>query len=439
MNETKRIFDLLLTDVATDRAEEYLHWDELKRKRPLPKGMETHNDWWVVTKARRIQSYKFLPFKGVDEDLSFVYWSPDHHQKLLHEIAQQASGGVSFSGSSPVVNDSTRDRYLVNSLFEEAITSSQLEGASTTYHVAKQMLREGRSPRDRSERMIVNNYRAMQFVREIKNEELTKDLILELHRVVTDGTFDNPSDEGRFRTENDEVLVVDSTDNVLLHEPPPARTLDERIERICAFANGSDEDGFIHPVIRSVLLHLMVGYDHPFVDGNGRTARAIFYWSMVRQGYWLMEFIPISRVIMEAPSQYARAYLYVESDTLDATYFIDYNLRSIRHAIDQLHRYLARKAEEMADVDRLLGSSIAASKLNHRQIALLSNALRSPSAVYYIKTHASSHNVSYLTARKDLSRLVDYNLLTQRKAGNALLFQAVTDIESALKSLDRSE
>ena len=57
-------------------------------------------------------------------------------------------------------------RFLVNSLMEEAIRSSQLEGATTSRRVAKEMLRTGREPRDRSERMIANNYRALQFMRE---------------------------------------------------------------------------------------------------------------------------------------------------------------------------------------------------------------------------------------------------------------------------------
>ena len=61
--------------------------------------------------------------------------------------------------------------------------------------------------------------------------------------------------------------------------------------------------GFIHPMIRSIILHFWLAYDHPFVDGNGRTARALFYWSMLRHGYWLFEFISISQIILKGPDQ----------------------------------------------------------------------------------------------------------------------------------------
>lgn len=59
-------------------------------------------------------------------------------------------------------------------------------------------------------------------------------------------------------------------------------------------------------------MHFMLSYDHPFVDGNGRTARILFYWSMLSQDYWLAEFLPISRLLKMAPSQYARSFIYTE-------------------------------------------------------------------------------------------------------------------------------
>lgn len=52
-------------------------------------------------------------------------------------------------------------------------------------------------------------------------------------------------------------------------------------------------------------LHFMLGYEHPFVDGNGRVARAMFDWAMLRNGYWLFEFISVSRIIRQAPAKYA--------------------------------------------------------------------------------------------------------------------------------------
>jgi len=57
------------------------------------------------------------------------------------------------------------------------------------------------------------------------------------------------------------------------------------MEAMCAFVNGRDTEPFIHPAIRAMILHFWLAYDHPFVDGNGRTARALFYWAMLRPGH----------------------------------------------------------------------------------------------------------------------------------------------------------
>jgi Fic family protein len=75
--------------------------------------------------------------------------------EMLHAIDRDASGHV--SASEQITNPHTKERYVQSSLVEEAITSSQLEGASTTRKVAKEMIRSGREPLDRSERMILNN------------------------------------------------------------------------------------------------------------------------------------------------------------------------------------------------------------------------------------------------------------------------------------------
>jgi Fic family protein len=92
-----------------------------------------------------------------------------------------------------------KQHYLVNSLMEEAIRSSQLEGASTSRHAAKELLRTGRPPRDRSERMIINNFLAMQYMREQMGDRLTPAAVLELQRILTADTFDGPGASGRLQ------------------------------------------------------------------------------------------------------------------------------------------------------------------------------------------------------------------------------------------------
>jgi Fic family protein len=385
--------------------------------------------------ARR-SSYKTLPFQD-REGADFKYAVPDLALRLLHRVDRDAGGAI--KGSDQITSPHTRDTYILKSLIEEAITSSQLEGAATTREVAKEMLREGRQPLDRSERMIYNNYLAMQFIRDLGKQPLTRSIILELQRVLTDQTLDDPGAAGRLRRADEPIHVVDPVDGKTLHLPPPAADLDRRLGILCDFANGMELESFVHPVTRAILLHFVLAYDHPFVDGNGRTARALFYWSMRIQGYWLSEFISISSILRQAPAQYARAFLYTESDDNDVTYFVAYQLRVLVRAIERLHLYLLRKSKELQETQLFLQQSkLLRATLNHRQLALINHALKNPGFVYTIESHRGSHGISYQTARTDLLHLSEIGLLGKGKAKRAFLFMASGDLHDRIRGLQPS-
>lgn len=409
----------------------YLHWDELRHRTP-PEGY-TPELWWAGVKIARHGLLRDLPlFDKSGQPIRFAM--PDLVLLALHDIDREASGQIAMAAEA--VSGEDRNRYLVSSLIEEAITSSQLEGAATTREEAKDMLRSGRRPRDRSELMILNNYHVMARIRELKDETFTVDRIMELHRIVTDGTLDDASAAGRFRLNHERISVMDPSQTTVLHEPPSADSLPDRLERLCAFANeGNTAQPFVHPVVRATIIHFMLGYDHPFVDGNGRTARALFYWSMARSGYWLTEYISISRLIKMAPAKYARAYLHTETDDNDATYFILHQLGIIQEAIRSLHEYLARKMEEQRSAENLLRHAPhLAEHLNHRQVALLSHALRHPGHGYTVASHQRSHQVVTQTARTDLLTLAELGLLERRKRGRAFVFFAPPELADRIRA-----
>ncbi len=404
----------------------YRHWDTLRQLEPPP-GL-SHEEWWLGIKIARSSVSHQLPLTDAGGN-PFQYTVPDPAQEMLVKIDKGAAGDIGVE--ELVITRDTQRRYLVSSLIEEAITSSQLEGASTTHRVAKDMIKSGRAPRDLSERMILHNYAAMNLVREWVGQELTPGRVLELHSVVTDGTLKDPSGAGRLQEPSDDRVVVgDPTSDAILHVPPPAGQLPGRLEQMCDWANGSGGEGFVHPVIRSILLHLWLAYDHPFEDGNGRTARALFYWSMLSQGYWLTEFLSVSRILVHARSKYARAFLFTETDGLDATYFVLYQLSVICRAIDDLHEYMHRKTRDAQSTEALLHSG----DLSYRQIAILTRALRHPDSEYTAKSHAASHRVSVESARLDLQDLVRRGLLTRRRIGRELAYRPVPDLEERIQS-----
>jgi Fic family protein len=408
--------------------ERYLHWDKLRHLDP-PGGLSSEQ-WWLRIKFARKGELRELPLADPSGQ-PFSYGVLDSMLRHLHYIDQRCSGEVAMD---EVVTSERRAgrRFLVNSLMEEAIRSSQLEGATTSRVVAKEMLRSGREPADRSERMIANNYRALQFMREEMGDTLTPQAILELHRIVTEGTLDDPSGAGRLQQPGEpRVAVFDRDGGDPIHVPPPAEQLPERMRLLCEFANeGDDGERFVHPVLRAILLHFWLAYDHPFEDGNGRTARILFFWLMRVRGYWLAEYLPISRLIRNAPTRYAKAFMETETDGGDTTYFLIHQLDLIERAIDDLHVYLQRKSAEVRDIERLLQGT---DYLNGRQLALLTDAVRDPDASYSFDSHATSHRVSHETARSDLRGLLHRGLLVQRRKGRRHLFEPAPDLPERLK------
>ncbi|CAM2751471.1 Fic family protein [Actinomyces slackii] len=391
----------------------------------------TREEWWVAVRLRRAQNARPTPFLMTD-GTRLTYNLPDPLLRLVDDVSARARGQIELP--EPVVNAATRDRYLVRSLMEEAITSSQLEGASTSRVRAKQMLREDRSPRNRSERMILNNYRVMQWITEIKDEPLTPALITQIHRVVTEGTLDDPDDAGRLQGPGEARVRIYGTegDEQVLHIPPAAEELPERMERLCAFANAADSAGdalqssgpYVPPLIRAITLHFMMGYDHYFIDGNGRTARAVFYWAMLRQGFFLTEFLSISRLLHRAPAQYARSFLLTERDEGDLTHFLLAQARVVARAIDDLDEYLKRKTGQMSRASR----SLRGLGLNHRQIALIDSFLRDPAASTTVETHRATHGVVAQTARTDLQDLEARGLLASAKQGRRMIWFPAEDL-----------
>jgi Fic family protein len=405
---------------------EYLHWDDLLHREP-PNGIR-HEDWWNVLKHRRRAMYSKVPLED-KQGLPFVFCVFDSILKSLHELDRQAAGRI--EAPDPIANPNVQDRYYVSSLIDEAITSSQLEGAATTRRVAREMIRQGRPPRDRSERMILNNYEAMREISRFKDKPLTPQIVLKLHRILTAETLKNPDAAGRLRTaeESDERFGVWDDRDRLLHAPPPAEELPARLKAMCDFANDALASRFVHPVLRSIVLHFWLAYDHPFVDGNGRCARALFYWSMLHRGYWLFEFVSISRLIRKAPARYGEAFLHTETDDNDLTYFIIHQLKTIRRAIDDLHHYLERQSRKVRTLESQLRGFL---ELNHRQKALVAHALRHPGQHYTIRSHRMSHQVVYQTARRDLLQLHERGLLELRKIGKAFVFTPAPNLEARL-------
>ena len=202
------------------------------------------------------------------------------------------------------------------------------------------MLRTGRNPKNKDEQMILNNFSAMQYVGKNSNKDLTKDMLLHLQSLVTKDTLENTEYTGAWR-DTDDIVVADVITGEVYHTPPSHSEIEVLTNDFIDFFNHqSTEQRFIHPIVRAIILHFLIGWIHPFADGNGRTARSLFHWYTLKHGYNLMPYLSISQMILESKVQYGKAYIQTESDENDMTYFILYNIKQIEKSWIKLEQYI---------------------------------------------------------------------------------------------------
>ncbi|MCX6290989.1 MAG: Fic family protein [Bacteroidetes bacterium] len=358
----------------------------------------------------------------------FGFWSPPALQKDLHRFDLHLGGHLSSKGLIP---EEDKHQYLISSIMEEAIASSQIEGAVTTRKKAKEMLRKNISPQSQSDQMIFNNYKTIQHILKIRDEDLSPDHLLEIHKLMVDKTLDDHADAGKFRTTND-IGVMDASDNELVYLPPDYREMKVLMRDLIDFFNEEKENDFIHPIMKASIIHFMIGYIHPFVDGNGRTARALFYWFLLKKEYWLTEYLSISRMIYNSKAQYANAYLYTEHDNNDLTYFITFQVKMLSQAFDELKKYIERKIKEK----RKLSDLTRVPNINSRQASILKWVMDDPDDVFTSQELVNRFGVADQTVRNDLQKLIDIGLmeriLVNRKQQN---FIRSKNFERVLRAL----
>lgn len=383
--------------VLSEIHEQYNFWDKVKHKAV---GDIPAEDIWMMAKLKRMGGYTHLKFGSYH----FRWTVNNMLQGYLHFLDLNIGGSLE---STSIVSREDKNRYLISSIMEEAIASSQIEGAATTRQKAKEMLRKNSKPTNKSEQMIMNNYVTIQKILEIKAEPLNKDNLLALHKLVTANTMVAASEEGAFRADND-IDVIDAATGEVVHHPPDVAEIDALLNDLYVFFNEDNEDQFIHPLIKGCIIHFMIGYIHPFADGNGRTARALFYWYLLRKGYWLTEYLSISRLILRAKAQYARAYQYTEIDDHDLTYFLLFNLKTMKLSFEELRSYIQRKSEEKMK----LSTFMKIDSITYKQALILEWFYKEPALLLTSKEAENRLAVSTVAARNNLMHLVEMGYLS---------------------------
>lgn len=432
-NHPDKLMEYMAFQRTIDEKGRYLPFDEMRYR--ISPGLNT--DWvWAVMRFTRER--QLTPLISLGEPVvTCKYMQTPAIQQALSMVDRYTSASALDLMSSKMGEKKQLNHYLINDLIEdEAISSSQLEGAATTTLVAKEMLKHKRKPRTPDEKMILGNFNMMQFAWKQRLQPLSIELITEMHRIGVAGIDDDKYTPGYFRHSND--IVVVNHDDEIVHQPPIAKGLQQRLEKAIEWINTCHDDAesnaYTHTLIKAIVLHFTIGYEHPFRDGNGRVARGLFYWFMFKHDYTAFRYIAISTLLKQAPVQYGKSYLYTETDGMDLTYFIDYQCRIIVRAIKAFLETYQKIRRDIEAFDRWLWDSGLYRQLSDKQ-RMLFNIVKDDTHQYFTaRSVENTLNCSYNTAASALNGLVELGLFNKRKEGKREWIYTLRDKQTIQKT-----
>ncbi|MCA1175010.1 MULTISPECIES: Fic family protein [unclassified Pantoea] len=384
----------------------YLHFDELSRR--------------IRDSDERLAVWSALKFKRRSTAQHFVIASQEVSCNFTAKINAAISlvDRMTFARNGQPTDEDAASYLMSQLIMEEAISSSQLEGAATTSRVAMELLAVGREPRNEDESMIMGNWRLMQHIAAMGEGPLTRADILHMHHIACAGINDEKYRPGEVRCNND--VFVAGRDGEIIHQPPDHTLLNGMLDALCAEVEFLEQQG-THPLLVACVLHFAMGYIHPFNDGNGRTARGLFYHHLIRRGYHAFRYISISKLLKAAAVKYGMSYLYSETDELDLTYFVQFQCEIVMRAVNAFTDQITTLRQERSRLVHWVEENMTLAK---GELDIMAIALHAPGSLLSAAGVKSRLGVADNTARSRLKNLADQGLLRPIKEGKGTVYQA---------------
>lgn len=387
----------------------YLSKKEMKYR--IQTNKVDFNHLWEEIILLRKQKSTYLPLSNSrNEPLWFM--TPPFFHKKLNQIDSVAKRKLEEIASKDIQKD-----VIVESIFDEAYYSSVIEGAFSTKKRAKEVI-QYQNPKDKSEKMILNNFQAMMYVLDHIQGNIDEKCIIALHQILTKDTLKDEDITDKYRT--GPVYVKNDHDEVV-YEGPAFELVEDMMKTLIKFINQDEDAYFIHPIIKASIIHFSIGYIHPFYDGNGRLARALSYMYLIKHGYDFFKFFSISSIIAKHRAKYYNSYLQSEEteNGNDLTYFIVNQGEMIAESIQEVIDRLSCKYNQDLLKQKLQQDQIILSK---RQEKFLSYMEKKKSNMITIADYQKVFKVAYETARADLSELESLGILNKLKKGKKFIF-----------------
>lgn len=335
-----------------------------------------------------------------------------------------------WRSSSYSFKESYKKELIFDTLLSEAFHSSSIEGAHSTKKRTEEIIKKQLTPEDKSERMIINNYRALQYIFENREQKLDDEFVLSLHKMISEDTLDEKEDEGVYR--NDGVEITTATQKVVFQPTSDIKKMERMLHKLYLFTNSDNDDcevEYIESIYKVIAFHFLYGYIHPHFDGNGRTLRVLFTHLLGQNGFDMFYYISLSEIIHlseKRKKEYEKAFIDVEENELDLTYFIYYIQDIMIEALQVLDDRVFLYFRESIVFDKVEDQAV---KLTKRQADILKLIARNKRAFAMTsKEIAGRFRLSSQTILKDIRFLIDFKLLRKKQTGLKIYYELDIDV-----------
>lgn len=373
-----------------------------KMKHLVTKYGYKRSDWGSFLESQVLGLRKINSFPLFMNTIQKKFWFFQTDEILKNLTCIEKKGEALFQQVR--ANMSFTKAFARDAQYEEAIMSAIYEGANTTRSEAKKFITNKESPESKAQWMIYNNFRANEWIKDHRNLPLSKEVILKIHETVTVNTLDAEDAPycGKFRDGG--VVVGNENIHRGVDHNLIGSAVDEAIDLI------TNNQRYLHPLMKGIILHYLIAYIHPFFDGNGRTARTLFYFKCLKHNLDWVNFLSISSALKEPGKGYENSFKLVKENDWDITYFILHSLKSLERALD----IVEGKVEKLCEIPKLKKLL----SLDDSQIALLQRLYLHSDRVIDVKEHAQNIQKSDESARLELKALVVLDLLFEEKLKN---------------------
>lgn len=304
-----------------------------------------------------------------------------------------------------------------DALLRSAHSSTAIEGNPLSLEEVT-ALAEGRdimvSRKDKQE--VLNYLEALNKIPKFaKRIPFTSADLLEIHKIVTKETLESPADEGVFRDR--QVVVGNRATGEVMFRPPGTSHVPRLVEEFFVWLN-SDKANEIDAVIEAGVAHYEIARIHPFVDGNGRTARVMASLVLYKRGFDIKRFFALDDYYDSDRRSYYAALKSVDQNTLDLTGWLEYftdgvavSIKSVRDKVIGLSKDI-KVLKEKGQV-----------ALTDRQMQIVERILEKGQITN--REMREMFGLSDEGVRKEISKLIKMGVLKKEGKGRSLHYGLV--------------